>query len=81
VLGVSTGIQKSDGSIVITIQDSGIGMSKEKIAEIFKPFFTDKNRGTGLGLAITKNIIDQHHGTIAVSSKENEGSIFTITLP
>jgi len=80
-LRVSTGIQKSDGSIVIKIQDSGIGMSAEKKDEIFKPFFTDKNRGTGLGLAITKNIIEQHHGIILVSSKENEGSTFTITLP
>jgi len=81
LLRVSTGIQKSDGSVVLKIQDNGIGMSEEKVANIFKPFFTDKNRGTGLGLAITKNIIEQHHGTITVSSKENEGSTFTITLP
>ncbi len=81
LLRVSTGIQKSDGSVVLKIQDNGIGMSEEKVANIFKPFFTDKNRGTGLGLAITKNIIEQHHGTITVSSKENEGSTFIITLP
>lgn len=81
VLRVSTGIVKTDGSVSIAIQDSGVGMSEEKAAEIFKPFFTDKNRGTGLGLAITKNIIEQHHGTISVSSKEDEGSTFTITLP
>ncbi len=80
-LRVRTGVQTSDGSIRITIHDSGIGMNEEKTAEIFKPFFTDKNRGTGLGLAITKNIIEQHHGTISVSSKENEGSTFTIILP
>jgi len=80
-LRVSTGVQVSDGSVCITIQDSGVGMSEEKNAQIFKPFFTDKNRGTGLGLAITRNIIEQHHGTISVSSKENEGSTFTITLP
>lgn len=81
VLRVSTGIVESDGSVFISIQDSGIGMSEEKAAEIFKPFFTDKNRGTGLGLAITKNIVEQHHGTISVTSRENEGSTFTITLP
>ena len=80
-LTVTTGVVRSDGSIFVAIGDSGVGMSEEKIAEIFKPFYTDRNRGTGLGLAITKNIIDQHHGTISVSSKENEGSTFTITLP
>ncbi len=81
VLRVTNGVAGTDGSIFVAIQDSGVGMSEEKIAEIFKPFYTDRNRGTGLGLAITKNIIDQHHGTITVSSKENEGSTFTITLP
>ena len=81
VLRVKTGITKSDGSIVISIQDSGIGMSEEKLAQIFKPFFTDKNRGTGLGLAITKNIIDQHHGSISVNSEVGKGSTFIITLP
>ena len=81
VLRVRTGIAKSDGSIVISIQDSGIGMSEEQTAQIFKPFFTDKNRGTGLGLAITKNIIDQHHGSISVSSEVGKGSTFTVTLP
>ena len=81
MLRVKTGIKKKDGSIVISIQDSGIGMTEEKAAQIFKPFFTDKNRGTGLGLAITKNIIDQHHGSISVSSELGKGSTFTITLP
>ncbi len=80
-LKVTTGVVRSDGSVFIAIQDSGVGMSEEKKTEIFKPFYTDRNRGTGLGLAITKNIIDQHHGTISVSSKENEGSTFTINLP
>jgi two-component system, NtrC family, sensor histidine kinase HydH len=81
VLRVKTGIQKADGSVVISIQDTGVGMSEEKAAQIFKPFFTDKNRGTGLGLAITKNIIDQHHGDISVTSEPGKGSTFTITLP
>ena len=81
ILRVTTDIVEYDGSITIAIQDNGIGMSKETAAEIFKPFFTDKNRGTGLGLAISKNIMEQHHGTISVMSQENEGTTFTITLP
>ncbi|MEA3466681.1 MAG: ATP-binding protein [Thermodesulfobacteriota bacterium] len=81
ILKVRSGIVESNGSAYIAIKDNGVGMSEEKEAQIFKPFFTDKNRGTGLGLAITKNIIEQHHGTISVNSKENEGSTFKITLP
>ena len=81
VLRVTTGIVESDGAIAIAIQDTGVGMSEETAAEIFKPFFTDKSRGTGLGLAITQNIVEQHHGTISVTSQKNEGTTFTITLP
>ena len=80
-LRVSSGIVEEDGSVFIEIRDSGMGMDEETASRIFKPFFTRKNRGTGLGLAITKNIIEQHHGTLSVSSKENDGSTFTIILP
>ena len=80
-LTVKTSILRKDGSICIAITDSGVGMSKETAKEVFKPFFTNKHKGTGLGLAITKNIIDQHHGTITVDSTEGKGTTFTITLP
>jgi len=66
--------------VVIRIEDTGVGMTEEKQAMIFTPFYTDKNRGTGLGLAIAKNIIEQHEGAIAVESQEGKGSTFLITL-
>jgi len=69
------------GAVTVRIRDNGKGMSAEMTGQIFKPFFTDKNRGTGLGLAISRNIIEHHHGTITVESKEGEGTIFTIVLP
>jgi two-component system NtrC family sensor kinase len=56
-------------------------MDKDKLAQIFKPFFTDKTKGTGLGLAITKNIIEAHLGEILVASRPGEGTSFTIRLP
>jgi two-component system, NtrC family, sensor histidine kinase HydH len=62
----------------VEIIDTGIGMSEEKAAQIFVPFFTDKNRGTGLGLAITKNIIEKHGGLIQVQSQEGAGTTFTL---
>lgn len=75
-----TATQKSD-SIVITVQDSGCGIPKERIPSIFEPFTTYKRNGTGLGLSICQNIIQAHHGTIKVQSTPGKGSSFQITLP
>jgi two-component system NtrC family sensor kinase len=68
---------------VITVEDTGVGIPKEEIDRIFDPFFTTKEigAGTGLGLSIVYGIIDKHHGTIAVESREGEGTRFTIRLP
>jgi len=68
------------GDVELDIADNGIGMSPEKVEQIFSPFFTDKNRGSGLGLAIAKNIVDKHNGHITVVSTEGEGSSFTLTF-
>jgi two-component system, NtrC family, sensor histidine kinase HydH len=80
VLQVTTTHGAAEGATIM-VRDNGNGMSADKIEQIFKPFFTDKNRGTGLGLAISRNNIEQHHGTIAVESREGEGTMFTIVLP
>lgn len=70
----------------IRISDTGIGMDPEQIPQIFERFYrADTSRGqtsgTGLGLSIAKWIIDEHHGSIEVVSKKNEGSMFVIWLP
>lgn len=65
----------------LVIKDTGVGMTPEKLEQIFTPFFTDKNKGTGLGLAITKSIIDTHHAEIEVQSEEGQGTTFIVTLP
>lgn len=75
-----TAIQKSD-AIIITVKDSGCGISKDRLASIFEPFTTYKKNGTGLGLSICQNIIQAHQGTICVHSTPGEGSTFQITLP
>lgn len=80
-LTVETRYEKAAEMARLVVRDSGEGMSQEKLEHIFTPFYTDKNRGTGLGLAIVKNIVDSHHGTISVESKEGEGTAFTISLP
>jgi signal transduction histidine kinase len=63
------------------IQDDGCGMDETTIHKSFKPFFTSKRMGTGLGLSVSKKIIDDHGGTIKVTSNPAKGSTFTINLP
>ncbi len=75
-----------DNSINVIVADTGIGIAQEDLDKVFDRFYqvNDPNRqadGTGLGLAIIKQIIDAHHGQVAVSSKPGEGSQFSFTLP
>jgi two-component system, NtrC family, sensor histidine kinase HydH len=70
-----------EGQIIISFRDNGPGMSAEKAAQVFEPFFTDKTKGTGLGLAITKNIVEEHGGEIRVESRVQEGTRFVILFP
>jgi signal transduction histidine kinase len=69
--------------IVIEIIDTGVGMTKNVKQKIFEPFFTTKEigEGIGLGLSIVFGIIEDHKGTIKVSSEPGKGSSFVITLP
>lgn len=65
----------------IDITDTGSGIAPENISKVFEPYFSTKDTGTGLGLAIVKKAIDDHNGTISVTSKPDDGTTFTITLP
>ncbi len=71
---------ESEGMITVTIQDTGIGINNKEIKDIFKPFFTTKERGTGLGLAICQKIIKEHGGNIGVESVSSQGTVFSIRL-
>jgi len=78
-LRVSTSTE--NGWLTIRIEDTGCGMTKDQLEHIFEPFYTTKESGTGLGLAITKRIIEDHRGKIKITSQENKGSVFEISLP
>ena len=74
-------ISSGDGEAVgISIRDTGTGIKKEEMKNIFKPFFTTKERGVGLGLAICQKIIKNHGGHVRVKSIPMQGSIFYIRL-
>jgi signal transduction histidine kinase len=69
-------------SILISVEDNGVGIPPEARQQIFEVFYSTKgNRGTGLGLAVTKKIVEEHGGRIAVDSAPGQGSRFTIRLP
>ena len=65
----------------IAVEDTGVGISAEKISKIFDPFFTTKQDGIGIGLALTKRVVEEHRGRIEFKSIEDKGSVVTISLP
>ena len=81
-------IDGNEGSVWFSIQDTGIGISKENQGKIFEPFFTTKQigKGTGLGLAVTYGIVKMHRGDITLVSNTDPsagqtGTQFTVKLP
>ncbi|HEB70633.1 MAG TPA: PAS domain S-box protein [Desulfobulbus sp.] len=68
-------------TVVLTISDTGVGMGKETLNQVFFPYFTTKSRGTGIGLAISQKVIADHGGTIYLSSVPGEGTVVTVELP
>jgi signal transduction histidine kinase len=69
------------GSVVVSVQDNGSGISEEIGARIFDAFFTTKKTGMGMGLAICKSIIEAHGGTLTAGPGYPRGTIFVFTLP
>lgn len=67
--------------VELTVQDSGIGIKKEELARLFEPFYTTKTAGSGLGLAIAYRIVQDHEGTIQVSSAPGVGTTVVVKLP
>ncbi len=78
-LVISTGIEGDQA--VITIRDTGVGVSKSDRERILRPFFSTKAGGNGLGLSITQRIVHEHGGSVGLRSKLGEGMTFTIKLP
>jgi len=66
---------------IITVADTGKGISEEDFPKIFEPYFTTKEAGTGLGLTVVFKVVKEHKGEIYVESRVGEGTIFTISLP
>lgn len=84
---VNVKTMKENGSIMLTVEDNGIGISQDELDKIFKldndvkKPGTDNEKGTGLGLILSKEFIEKNNGKIEVRSKEGKGTNFKVTLP
>ena len=70
----------ADG-VWLSVEDNGMGISKDRISRIFEPYYTTKRKGTGLGLMIVHRIIRDHGGRIMVEPNQPSGTIFRLWLP
>jgi signal transduction histidine kinase len=78
---ITVGTRVSSGAIEITIADTGPGIAADVMPKIFEPLFTTKSFGTGLGLPMVKQIVEQHGGTVEITSKPNQGTRVMLTIP
>ncbi len=70
-----------EGSLLISVSDTGVGLPAENINEIFNAFFTTKPEGSGMGLAISRSIIESHGGRLWATGNDGRGATFQLTLP
>jgi C4-dicarboxylate-specific signal transduction histidine kinase len=73
--------ERPSGSIVVLVQDSGVGLDPKHSSRMFEPFYTTKVEGLGMGLTISRSIIEAHGGRLWAVANEGPGSTFRFTLP
>src|SRR6267143_2418891 len=73
--------ETSDGQLLISVSDTGVGFPAEQAEQIFKAFFTTKDNGTGMGLPISRSIIESHGGRFWATGSSGRGATFQFTLP
>jgi two-component system sensor kinase FixL len=78
-LGIETA-SAGDGTVQVSVADSGAGLAPEVRAHLFQPFVTTKQKGMGLGLSICRTIVEAHGGKIWVETRPQGGTVFRFTL-
>jgi PAS domain S-box-containing protein len=75
------GVHQDAHAILVSVRDSGPGLTVDKLAKIFQPFFTTKGEGLGMGLSICRSIIEAHGGRLWAENNPDRGATFYFTLP
>jgi two-component system, sporulation sensor kinase A len=78
---INVDIRREDQTVIISVEDEGIGIPEDRLAKLGEPFYSTKEKGTGLGIMICKKIIKNHGGNLYIHSREKEGTTVRITLP
>ncbi|MGC1423596.1 MAG: ATP-binding protein [Terracidiphilus sp.] len=78
---VTVAISSREDCAIVTVSDTGRGMSDQQMSQIFRPFYTTRSNGTGLGLSLVRRIVEEHLGHIEVTSTLGQGSTFEVQLP
>jgi two-component system sensor kinase FixL len=73
--------QGGANAVIVTVADTGPGLSDEVREQVFNPFVTTKPNGMGLGLSISQGIIEAHKGQLYIDSEPGQGAVFRFTLP
>ncbi len=78
---VTVETSKDDEYVFLNVSDTGYGIPEQEVGNVFKPFFSTKERGFGLGLPLVKQIITEHLGEVIVQSKPGQGATFRVKFP
>jgi signal transduction histidine kinase len=74
-------VTRSPDCVDVAVRDDGHGVAPENARRLFQPYFTTKKHGTGLGLFVTRQLVEEHGGTVDCESRPGEGTIFRVRLP
>ena len=78
---VNVKLEEDSDSIRVIVEDNGVGMDSETLDKISEMFFTTKKKGSGLGVSLSKEIVEQHNGSIVYNSVKGKGTRVIVTLP
>jgi signal transduction histidine kinase len=74
-------VTRTENEVEVAVRDNGCGIAPEHMARLFQPYFTTKRHGTGLGLFVTRQLVEEHGGSVGVESRPREGTVFRVRLP
>ncbi len=78
---LTAAIKRLHSAVSVSFSDNGVGLREEELGEIFSPFFTSKTKGAGMGLTKVHLLVEEHRGTLNVTSKPGRGTTFEVVLP